>query len=94
MTTTPAEATYVSDWELIEHPDDYRRHFITSHAATITGHPDLGGTVTLSVQGEQHRHGQVTRYVYLDGSGAFTAAQLRALAAECLNMADQLDSAR
>lgn len=92
MTTTPAEATYVSDWELIQHPDDYRRHFITSHLTTVTGHHDLGGNVTLSVQGEQHQDGQTIRYVYVDGSGAFAAAQLRDLAAECLNMADQLDA--
>lgn len=92
MTTTPADATYVSDWELIKHPDDYRRHFITSDTRMVAGDADLGGMVTLSVQGEQHRHGPVTRYGYLDGSGAFTAAQLRTLAAECLNMADQLDA--
>lgn len=93
MTTTPPDALYLSDWELIQHPDDYRRHFIASDTRIVAGDPDLGGTVTLSAQGEQHRHGLVTRYVYLDGSGAFAAAQLRALAAECLNMADQLDNA-
>ncbi|TDK87113.1 hypothetical protein [Mycolicibacterium mucogenicum] len=90
-TSTPTDALYMSDWELINHPDDYRRHYITGHKVTVTGDPDLGGTASLNVQGEQDQHGHVTRYVYLDGSGAFTAAQLRTLAAECLNMADQLD---
>lgn len=92
MTTTPAEATYVSDWELIAHPDDYRRHFTTSHTATVTGLPELGGTATLPVQGEQRQDGTVTRYVDVDSQGAFTADQLRALAVECLSMADQLDN--
>ena len=92
MTHVPAppDANWTADWIELDH-NDWRRHFTVAPAQSVSG-MDPRDTLTVQVQGEQVQTGDVlARYGYIDGGGAFTAAQLRMLAAELLNAADQID---
>lgn len=86
----PDDAT-AGEWECWDHPDDYRRLITYGPEWTIAG-VDPGNQIAMQLQGQQEATGHVDGpFVVLDGSGWFTAAQARMVAAELLNMADQLD---
>lgn len=90
MVPAPSDAIRVDGW--IQYDDnDWRRQFMSTDKHTVPGMDD-GDHIDVSVRGEQVQTGDVLRrYAYVAGTGAFSAAQLRQLAAECLNAADTLD---
>ncbi len=80
----PPEATELAEWE-----DGQHRWFATAHDSTVTGFE--GGTIGVRVSGFQLPCGDIVRHGYVSGEGALTAAQLRRVAAACLDAADVID---
>ena len=90
MTHVPApdDALRVDTWDRFA-DTDWRRYF-TSTERSATGFE--GESVTVRLAGEQVQTGDVLhRWAYVEGRGAFKAAELRKLAAALLDAADDLD---
>ncbi len=91
MTSTPvpppADATLTESWD--HYSDHERRRFFTTSLVTI---PGGNGEVTVRLAGEQVQTGDVLdRWVHVSAETELSPAQLRQLAAACLNAADDIE---
>lgn len=91
MTSTPvpppADATLTETWD--NYSEHERRRYFTTTLTTITGRT---GEASVRLAGEQVQTGDVLdRWVHVSAETELSPAQLRQLAAACMNAADDLE---